>query len=178
MIGGCWGFRLRGGDWSGPACSGEGTVFVARIGAVRWGDGAAAGNGLRVAAFEACGVLAPMGRTIVVKCTVGAGGVFVGASGIGLSESVAVGALGVAVGLGSILDFETPREEEESGGEDGNVVRVNGDNDRCGLLGKPSSSVLVKVPGRANRDCLRVVDGVLDESKELFVVFWQDVCRD
>jgi len=113
-----------------------------------------------------------MGRTIVIKRTVGAGGVFLGASGIGVSESVAVGALGVAVGLRSLLDFETPREEEESGGEDGNVVGVNRDNHRSGLLGKPSSSVLVKVPGRADRDCLRVVDGVLDESEELLVVLW------
>jgi len=113
-----------------------------------------------------------MGRTIVVKRTVGAGGVFLGASGIGVSESVAVGALGVAVGLYGLLDFETPREEEERGSEDGNVFRVNGDNHRSGLLGKPRSSVLVKVPGRADRDCLRVVNGVFDEGKELLVVFW------
>jgi len=147
-------------------------VVVATIGVVGRGGGAAAGDGLGVAAFGACGVLAPMGRTIVVKRTVGAGGVFLGASGIGVSESVAVGTLGVAVGLHSLLDFETPREAEESGGEDGNVLGVNGDNHRSGLLGKPSSSVLVKVPGRADRNCLRVVDRVLDESKELFVVFW------
>jgi len=42
---------------------------------------------------------------------------------------------------------------------------VNGDNHRSALLGKPSSSVLVKVPGRANRDCLGVVDGVFDAGK-------------
>ena len=134
-------------------------MVVAAIRAVGRGGRAAAGNGLRVTAFGACGILASVGRTIVMKRTVGAGGVFLGASGIGVSESVAVGALGVAVGLRSLLDFETPREEEESGGEDGNVVGVNGDNHRSGLLGKPSSSVLVKVPGRADRDCLRVVDG-------------------
>ena len=172
LVGGGWGFRLSRRDWSSLACSGEGTVVIATIGAVGWGDGAAAGNGLRVAAFGACGVLAPMGRTIVVKRTVGAGGVFLGASGIGVSESVAVGALDVAVGLRSLLDLETPREEEERGSEDGNVVGVNGDNHRSGLLGKPSSSVLVKVPGRADRDCLRVVNGVFDESKELFLVCW------
>jgi len=62
--------------------------------------------------------------------------------------------------------------------EDKNVVGVNGDNHRSGLFGQPSSSVLVKVPGRADRDCLSVVDGVLDEGKELFIIFWEDVCRD
>jgi len=164
--------RLRRRDWYRPACSGEGIVLVATIGAVGRGGRAVAGNGLSVAAFGACGVLAPVGRTIVVKRTVGAGGVFLGASGIGLSETVAVGALGVAVGLRGLFDFETPREAEESGGEDGNVVGVNRDDHRSGLLGKPSSSVLVKVPGRADRDCLCVVDRVLDESKELFVVLW------
>jgi len=103
---------------------------------------------------------------------IGAGGVFLGASGIGVSESVAVGALGVAVGLCGLFDFETPREEEEGWGKDGNLVGVNGDNHRSGLLGEPSSSALVKVPGRANRDRLCVVDGVFEEDKELFVVLW------
>ena len=32
------------------------------------------------------------------------------------------------------------------------MVGVNGDEHRSGLLGKPSSSVLVKVPRRANHD--------------------------
>jgi len=108
----------------------------------------------------------------MMKRTKGAGGVFLGASGIGVSDSVAVGTLRVAVGLLSLLDFETPREEEEGWGKDGNVVGVDGDNHRSGLLRKPSSSVFVKVPGRANRDRLCVVDGILDESEELFVVLW------
>jgi len=43
-----------------------------------------------------------------MKRTVQAGGVFLGASGIGVSESIAVGALGIAVGLRGLLDFETP----------------------------------------------------------------------
>jgi len=108
----------------------------------------------------------------MLKRTKGTGGVFLGASGMGVSESVTVGALGVAVGLRGLLDFETPREEEKGWGKDENVVGVNGDNHRSGRLGKPSSSVLVKVPGRANRDRLCLMDGVLDESKELFVVLW------
>jgi len=94
----------------------------------------------------------------MMKRTIGAGGVFLGASGIGVSESVAVGALGVAVGLCSLFDLETPRDEEEGWGENENVVGVKGDNHRSGLLGKPSSSVLVKVPGRADRDRLCVLD--------------------
>jgi len=36
-------------------------VVVAAIGAVRGGGRAAAGNGLRVAALGACGVLTPVG---------------------------------------------------------------------------------------------------------------------
>jgi len=61
----------------------------------------------------------------MMKRTKGAGGVFLGASGIGVSESVAVGALGIAVGLRSLLDFEMPREEEEGWGKNGNVVDPN-----------------------------------------------------
>jgi len=52
---------------------------------------------------------------------------------------------------------------------------VNRDNHRSGLLGEPTSSVLVKVPGRASRDLFRVVDGFFDEVEELFVVIWEDV---
>jgi len=54
--------------------------------------------------------------------------------------------------------------------EDGKVVGLNGENHRSGLRGEPRSSVLVKVPGRANRDRLGVVDGVFDEGEKLFVV--------
>ena len=62
--------------------------------------------------------------------------------------------------------------------ENGNVVGVNGTKHRSGLLGEPNSSALVKVPGRANRDLLRVADGFLDEVEQLFVVVWEDVCWD
>ena len=62
--------------------------------------------------------------------------------------------------------------------EDGNVVGLNGDNHRSGLLGNPRSSVLVTVPGQANRDRLGVVDGLLDEGEEVFVVVSEDVGRD
>jgi len=43
------------------------------------------------------------------------------------------------------------------------------------LIGKPSGSVCVKVPGRANRDRLGIVDGVFDEGRVLFVVVREDV---
>jgi len=52
-----------------------------------------------------------------------------------VSETVAVEALGVAVSLRRFLDFEPLQEEEEGGEEDGNVVGVNGDHHRSGLLG-------------------------------------------
>jgi len=44
--------------------------------------------------------------------TVGTGGVFLGSSGSTVSESVAVGALGVAVSLRRFLHFEQLCEEE------------------------------------------------------------------
>ena len=52
------------------------------------------------------------------------------------------------------------------------MVGVYGDNHRSGLLGEPSNSALVKVPGRANLERLRLEDGGFDESEELFVVVW------
>jgi len=55
------------------------------------------------------------------------------------------------------------------------VVGVNADKHRSGLLGKTSSSVFVKLPGRANRDRQGIVNGTFEESKELFVVVREDV---
>ena len=42
----------------------------------------------------------------MMKSTVGAGGLLLGASGMGMSESIAIEALGVAVSLRRFLDFE------------------------------------------------------------------------
>jgi len=42
----------------------------------------------------------------MVKCAIGASWVFLGASGMGVSETVAVKALGVAVSLRRFLAFE------------------------------------------------------------------------
>ena len=95
----------RRGDWSSPAFPGEGIVVAATIGAVGGGGRAAPRDGLLVPSFGAGGVLAPVGRTSMMKCAIWARGVFLGASGSGVSEPVAVGALGVAVGLDDFLDL-------------------------------------------------------------------------
>jgi len=98
---------LRSGDWSSPAFSGEGIVVVTTVGAVGGGAGAAARDGLAVAAFGECGVLPSVSQASMMKRTVGAGGVLLGASGRGVSESIAVGALGVPVSLRHILNLKT-----------------------------------------------------------------------
>jgi len=93
-------------DWSGPAFFEEGIKVVTPVGAKGGRGGAATGDGLGVAALGACGVLIYVSRARMMKRTVGAGGVFLGASGRGVSESVTVGALGIAVSLRRFLDFE------------------------------------------------------------------------
>jgi len=153
-------------------------VVVVTIEAVGGGGWAAVRGGPGVASLGAGGVVASVGRTSMMKRTIRAGGMFLGASGMGVSEPVAVGTLGVAVSLGRFLDLEPLGEEEEGREEDGNVVGVNGDDHRSGLLGEPNSSALVMVPGRANRDLLRVADGFLDEVEQLFVVIGEDVGGD
>jgi len=66
----------------------------------------AARDGLGVAAFGTCGVLASLSRVSMMKRIVGAGGVFLGASGKGVSKPIGVGALSVAVRLRRFLDLE------------------------------------------------------------------------
>ena len=63
-------------------------MVVTRVGRVGRGGGAAAGDGLGVAALGALGVLASVSRSSMMKRTVWAGGVFLGASGRGVSESI------------------------------------------------------------------------------------------
>jgi len=99
---------LRRGDWSSPAFPGEGIVVVIAVWAVGGGGGAAAEDGLGVAALGVCGVLASVSWACIMKRTVGAGGVLLGAWGSSVSESIAVGALGVAVSLRRFLDLEPP----------------------------------------------------------------------
>jgi len=103
-----------------------------------------------------------MSRASMVKPTIGVCGVFLGASGSGVSEPIAVGTLGVAVSLPCFLDLESFREEEYCWEENRNVVGVNGEDDWSGLLCKPNSSALVKVPGRANLDRVPFEDGVCE----------------
>jgi len=81
-------------------------MVVTIVGVVGGGGGAEAGDGLGVAAFGAGGGLASMSRASMMKGTVGAGGVLLGALGRGVSESIAVGALGVAVSLRRFRNFE------------------------------------------------------------------------
>ena len=76
-----------------------------------------------------------MGRTSMVKGTIGARGVFLGAALGGVAVTVAVGALGVSVRLHCLFDLEAAGEEEEGRLECGNVFRVNGDNHRSCVLG-------------------------------------------
>jgi len=83
----------------------------------------------------------------MVKCAIAGGGVFLGASGMGVSEPVAVEALGVAVSLRRFFDFGQLRQEEAAREEDGNVVGGNGDNHRSGLL-----SQTVTKQGRLSHD--------------------------
>ena len=77
----------------------------------------------------------------------------------GVSEAVAVVALGVSVGVDGLFDLEPFREEEQGWEEFLHVVGVNGDNHRSRLFGYSRSSVLVKVPGRTDLDRFRVEDG-------------------
>jgi len=83
----------------------------------------------------------------MMKRTVGAGGVSLGASGRGVFEPVALGELGVAVSLCRFVNLEPLGKEKDSWEEARNVIRVNGDDNRSGLLGEPNSSALDMVPG-------------------------------
>jgi len=113
-----------------------------------------------------------------MKRTIEAGGVILGASGKGVSESIAVGALCVVVSLRRLFELEPLGEEAGGWEDDRNVVGVNGDDHRSGLLCEPNSSALVKVPGRANLDRVPVEDRGFEESDQVFVVVWEDVGRD
>ena len=70
------------------------------------GGGTAGGARLEIAALGGRGVLASVSRASMMKRTLGADEVFLGALGSGVSKPIAVGALGVAVSLRCFLDFE------------------------------------------------------------------------
>ena len=89
-------------------------MVAAAVGAVGGGGRAAPRDGVLVSSLGTGGVLAAMGRTSMMKCAIWERGVLLGASGRCVTVSVAVGALGVAVGLDDSLDFASFREEEDA----------------------------------------------------------------
>ena len=89
-------------------------MVAAPVGAVGRGGWAALGDGLLVSSLTAGGVLAAMGRTSMMKCAIWARRVLLGASGRYVSVSVAIGALGVAIGLEDLFDFAAFPEEEDA----------------------------------------------------------------
>ena len=81
-------------------------MVLSAVGVVWGGGGTAVRDGPGVTSLWAGGVVASVSRMSMMKCTVGPGGVLLGASGMGVSASVAVGAMGVAVGFRRFLDLE------------------------------------------------------------------------
>ena len=81
-------------------------MVATAVGAVGGGGWAAARDGPGVASFGAGGVLASMCRTSMVKRTEGARGVGLFAALGGVAETVAVVALGVAIGVEGFLNLE------------------------------------------------------------------------
>ena len=103
-------------------------MVATTVRAVGGGSGAAARDGPGVAALWAGGVLASVCRTSMVKRTEGARGVGLLAALGGVAKAVAVVALGVAVGIDGLLDFEPFGEEKEGREEFLYVVWVDRDN--------------------------------------------------
>ena len=103
-------------------------MVATAVGAVGGGGRTAARDGPGVASLGAGGVLASMCRTSMVKRTEGARGVGLLASLGSVAETVAVVALGVAVGVDGFLNLEPLREEEEGREEFLYVIGVDGDN--------------------------------------------------
>ena len=92
-------------------------------------------------------ILASVSRASMVKRTNGARGVGGGASLMSVSESPAVLTLGGSGGGEGKFDLAFLREDDDRGSEGQNVLGVDGDNHRSGLLGLPRISARVKVPG-------------------------------
>ena len=96
---------MRRQNWSSPAGLVESVVVVPTVGAVRRGAGAEVEQGLVCATLGAGRVLVAGGRAGMMKRTPGRSGVFLGASGRGVSKSVAVGTFPLAVRLGRFLSW-------------------------------------------------------------------------
>ena len=90
-------------------------MIASTIGAMRGGGAVAVGDGLRIASSGAGGILTPMHRPSVMKGTIGAQRVFLGAVGSGMAAVVAVGAMCVAVCFDHLLDFENLENRKMQG---------------------------------------------------------------
>jgi len=86
-------------------------------------------------------------RASIVKATNRARRVASATSLMGVSVAPAVSTLGGSAGREGKFDFAFLREDEDPGGESRNLLGVDSDNHRSGLLGVPRISVRVKVPG-------------------------------
>jgi len=93
-------------NWSSPAFLIEGIMVVPTVGAVMGPGGAAVGEGWGVITLGAGGLLTSVSGVCMMKRTVGAGGVFLGALGRGVSKSVAVCELYITVSQRCFLDLE------------------------------------------------------------------------
>ena len=92
-------------------------------------------------------ILASVSSASMVKRTNGARGVGGGASLMGVSVSPAVLTLGGSGGGEGKFDLAFLREDDDPGSEGRNVLGVDGDNHRSGLLSLSRISARVKVPG-------------------------------
>jgi len=81
---------------------------------------------------------------------------------MGMSIPPAVSAQGGLVGWEGPFDLSFRREDDDSRGEGRNVLEVDSDNFRSGLLGVPRISAIVKVPGSENSGRFAVEDGRLE----------------
>jgi len=102
---------------------------------------------LVVSAPGAGGILRSVSRASMMKRTDGTRGVGCGASLMSVSVSPAVSTLGGSGGGEGKLNLAFLRENDDTGGEGGNVLGVDGENNRSDLLGAPRIAARVKVPG-------------------------------
>jgi len=144
-----WGGRSGGASrarssWTFFECGSGVVTAVAAMG----GRGRGIGwDWLIVSAPGAGGILTSVRRASMVKRTDGARWVGGRASLMSVSVSPTVLKLGGLVGREGKFNLVLLREDEDSGGEGRYVLRVDGDNNRSGVLGAPRISVRVKVPG-------------------------------
>jgi len=112
------------------------------------GRGRATGwDWLMVSAPGAGGILTSVSRASMMKGTNGARRVGGGASLMGVSVSPTVSTLGGSGGGEGKFDLAFLGKDEDTRGKGGDVLGVDGDNHRSGLLGAPRISARVKVPG-------------------------------